>query len=85
MKNGTTYALLVAGAAYLWWRSPPPADPHAEVVMTNPTPTGMPNRTLDNPLAPDEVAAIKSGAAYLNKTGWLTYVGYDTKGTGVAP
>ena len=79
MKNGTTYAILAAGAAVLWWRSRPAADPHAEVVMTNPTPTGMPARPRDNPLSDDEAMAIKSGKAYLNKNGWLTYVGYDAK------
>lgn len=80
MRITPTHAALAAGLAYLWWRSRGPSEAEARalqsnVLMPQVTPTGAPKRTADNPLSPDEVEALKSGAAYLNKNGWLTYVG----------
>lgn len=89
MRITPLHAALGAGLAYLWWRSRGPSEAEARALQSNVempkiVPAGQPFRTADNPLAPDEVDAIKSGAAYLNKSGWLTYVGYSTT-PGVAP
>ena len=81
----TTEALLYGGLLYgAWWlwskRDEAGARARQEnVLMPKITPTGdAPVRPSDLPLSADEQSALTSGAAYLNKNGWLTYVGMSS-------
>lgn len=82
----TSEIVLYGGiAAGLWWllgAKKSEAQARADqdnVVLPQITPVGAPQRAADNPLSDDEKQALTSGQAYLDRNGWLKYVGMDDK------
>ena len=82
MNKYLTYGALALGAYWLFGMRKGEAQARADqdnVLLPQILPVGPPARTADNPLTDDEKAALAKGEARLNKSGWLTYVGYDAK------